>query len=125
MSAEPLTAKDLELFEMAGGSPDPQYVPGSSLFGKGDIVFTADGTSIKSLGEKSLGEKDEGAVQSGGARRLRRRRRSNRSANLSGNRSAKRKTRRRTGRSRSTRNRSANRRPRFSLSLRTQIRLHK
>ena len=114
MSAEPLTAKDLELFEMAGGSPDPQYVPGSSLFGDNEYVTLSDGTRIRSLSEKPAGEKDEGAVQGGGARRLRRRRASRKTHR---SRFANRKVR--------GRNRSTGRRPRFSLSLRAQIRLRK
>ena len=73
-----MSAKELALLEMFGGSADPQYVPDSSLFRKGDRVTLADGTLIDSLAAKPVGEKDEGAVQSGGARRSRRRQRRSR-----------------------------------------------
>jgi hypothetical protein len=68
-------AVDLDLLKQFGGSDDPTYVAGSSLFGKGDRVTMADGRPITSLAEKSL-DYDLGLPQSGGARRRRRSRRS-------------------------------------------------
>jgi hypothetical protein len=67
-----MTDAELQLLEQFGGSADPQFIPGSSLFGKGDRVTMADGSPITSLAEKSL-DSDLGIPQAGGARRSRRR----------------------------------------------------
>jgi hypothetical protein len=100
-------AKFLEQF---GGSDDPPYVSGSSVFGKGDRVTDQYGVHITERGQQ-LAPSDLGGVQSGGGRRR-----------LSRNR----KTRNRKTRNRKTRNRKTHRsgrRPRFTLNLRAQIRL--
>ena len=62
-----MTDAELQLLEQFGGSADPTYVAGSSLFGKGDRVTMADGSPISSLAEKSL-DSDLGLPQVGGGR---------------------------------------------------------
>ena len=68
-----MTDAELQLLEQFGGSADPTYVAGSSLFGKGDRVTMADGHPISSLAEKSL-DSDLGLPQVGGGRSRRSRR---------------------------------------------------
>ena len=104
-------AKFLEQF---GGSDDPPYVSGSSVFGKGDRVTDQYGVHITERGQQ-LAPSDLGGVQSGGARRRLSRKTRNRKTRNSPRKTRNRKTRRGGRRS--------GRRPRFTLNLRAQIRL--
>lgn len=108
MSAEPLSTSDLKVLQMFEMSMDPKYM--GSQYNPYDPKTARPTDSFGNpLGME--GDLQLGQVLRGGARRR----------HYRGNRSASRKTRRRAA----SRSRSTGRRPRFSLSLRAQIRLRK